>query len=375
MINTLLLEEAATENSFVKWFKDLWNSIVYFVTNGKFEDTNNTGSSLAGRIIIAVIIFVAFFYINKFIIWVLKKSFGLKKGQDKTVRTAKSFIISIIKAVLAICLVVICLSILGFDISGLSTIISSAIVAIGLSLQDIIANFASGIIIISSKKHLVGDFIDVSGTSGTIKDVGLLATELVTPDNIIIYVPNSTMTSSNVTNYNTMKFRRINLTVSTSYNSNVDQVKKIIKGVVDQRQGVIKEMPVTVVLGKLSDSSVDYYVRCYVPTSVYWDVYFALNEEIYKEFTARNVAIPYNQLDVNLRKADPMNSKINMAGVKEVTPVDSSLIKSPMVSRYEDEDVKEIDQLIDKAKKAVKKNPSAKKKTKSKSTSKPAEKK
>lgn len=361
MINNIL-EETAT-NGFVQFFQDLWASLVTFFKTGSFPSDNMTASGILGRIIIALAFFIVFFYLNKFIIWRLGKALKISTSKDKSLKTARSFLISILKAFLMIILVVCVLAILGFDLSGLSTIISSAVVAIGLSLQSIISNFASGIIIVSNGRHLVGDFIEVNGTSGTVKEIGILSTELVTADNVIVYVPNSTITSSNVFNYNTMKFRRINLTVSVSYSSDIDKVKKIIRYVLDKQPGIIKEMPITVVLGELADSSVNFYVRCYVPTPTYWDIRFALNESIFKELMKRNVNIPFNQLDVNLHKGDEKTPKIDMTSVTEVVPIDSASLKSPIVAREDDVD-KDIDKLFNKAKEMAKKTQSNAKKKK-----------
>jgi len=363
MINNILETAAPSDqtNGFVQFFQDLWNSFITFFKTGSFPTDNMTASGILGRIIIALIFFIVFFYINKLIIWCLGKALRISTSKNKTLRTSRSFLMSILKAFLMIILVVSVLAILGFDLSGLSTIISSAIVAIGLSLQGIISNFASGIIIVSNRKHLVGDFIEVNGTSGTIKEIGILATELVTADNIIVHVPNSTITSSNVLNYNTMKYRRISLTVSVSYSSDIDNIKKIIKYVINKQDGIVKEMPITVVLGELADSSINFYVRCYVPTPIYWDIMFSLNENIFKELVKRNVDIPFSQLDVNIHKGDEIAPKIDMASVQEVAPIDPAAIKNPIASREDDAD-KDIDKLFDKAKEMAKKTKSSAKK-------------
>jgi small conductance mechanosensitive channel len=333
----------------VDWFSKIWQSIVDFFVNGK---TDTTTTPFLGKIILAIIMFFILFYLDKFIIWLIKKSMKISKEKDKSVKMAKSFVASIIKALLYVILVVIIMAILGFDLTGLSTIISSAIVAVGLALQNVIANFASGIIIISAKHLLVGDYIQVGAVSGTIRNVNILDTELVTPDNTVIYVPNSTITSSNVINYNTMVYRRINLTIGVSYGSDIDAVKKILLNCIHKTDTIVKDMPITVVLNEMSDSSMDFAVRCYVPTPVYWDTYYALNELIYKELCSRNVDIPYNQLDVNLYNSKDEEMHAKVTDIKDEDIASSPSPRSPEISREDKPD--EIDSIIEKAKKTTK---------------------
>jgi small conductance mechanosensitive channel len=349
---------SSTPSSIGEWFQKLWATIVNFFVNGTID---STGTSLFARILIALVLFFVLFYLDKLVIWILRRTMRISKEKDTSKHMAKSFLLSVIKSMLMVILVVIIMAVLGFDMSGLSTIISSAIVAIGLSLQNVIANFASGIIIISSKHLLIGDYISVGTTSGTIRNVNILDTELVTPDNTVIYIPNSIITSTAVTDYNTMKYRLINLTISASYGTDIDAVKKVLKFCVLKNESVIKDMPITVVLKSLSDSSLDFAVRCYVPNSIYWDVLYALQESIYKELDKRNIWIPYNKMDVNLyTKAEQEELSVEKGGVKadDISEEDlkvSSALKDPVVSRDDKPD--EIDSLIDKAKQKSKKKP------------------
>lgn len=280
----------------------------------------------------------------------MNKGAKKSKSKDNSAKTARLFIISVIKALLMIILVTIVLAILGFDLTGLSTIISSAIVAIGLSLQNIIANFASGIIILTSKNFVVGDYIDINSgqVQGTVKDVTILTTKIVTVDNVMVYVPNSTITSGTVQNFNVMRYRRINLTISASYDSDVQTVKKIIRSCLESQDGIIKEMPINVVLTDFGNSAINFAARCYVPTPIYWDTVFALNEKIYEELLKRNVDIPYNQMDVHVYHEDKPDTKTDGKGLEDVPMTPIANPKSPLVERS-DEEEKKIDDLLAKA--------------------------
>lgn len=352
---------ARTGNSFADWFVDLLNSFCELVLTGKISDTNTNATALLGRIVIALAVFIILYYFNRLVIWILKKSAKSKKS-DARVMTRKTFSISLIKALLWVVLIVIVLGILGFDLSGLSTIISSGVVAIGLSLQDIIGNFASGVILLTNQTIVVGDYISVAGVAdGTVKAIGILNTELVTPDNVAIFVANSKITSSAVSNYNVMKVRRINLTVGVSYNSDVDEVRKIIRYCIDQNKDVIPTMAKTVAITNFADSEIDFCARCYVPGSLYWDVYFALSEAIYKELCKRNISIPYPQMDIHMDtvKYTADSFKSDMTGLKNypVAPVPNP--ESTMVDRDDeqaDATEKTLDKLYNKTKTASEEN-------------------
>ncbi|MCI2069221.1 MAG: mechanosensitive ion channel family protein [Bacilli bacterium] len=350
-----------------EWFAALWQSIVSFLTTGKL-DTNTTSASLLGRIIIAACFFAFFFYVNKFIIFLMRRNLKKSKNRDQAAKTARSFTISVIKALLMIILVTIVMAILGFDLSGLSTIISSAIVAIGLSLQNLISNFASGIIILTSKNFIVGDYISVNSgqAEGTVKDITILSTKLVTPDNIVVFVPNSVITAGVVKNFNIMENRLINLTVSVSYDSDIDSVKKVIRYVIDNQKDVIKDMPITVAITSFEDSSINFCARCYVPSPLYWDTRFALSENIYKEMIKRNIDIPYNQVDVHIKdeKSQPKPTP-DFSDLDNVKLAQAPVLK-PTTAERADEEQEFINGIIFKKSKTKKKKTPAKEEKKDK---------
>ena len=356
-----------------KWFVDLWDSLLLFLTTGETVEST-TASSFLGKVVIAIVIFFVFHYVNKLIVFALKQKVKASKAPLNS-KTARLFGISILKAILAVVLVVIIFGVLGFSLTGVSTIISAAVVAIGLSLQDVISNFASGIILITTHNFVVGDYISV-GTSveGTVKEVRLLHTQLITFNNIAIYVPNSTLTEQEVTNYNTMEYRRINLVVNVSYDSDPTAVKKVLKYVVGKQQGVNRDMPITVVLDKLDASSLNFALRCYTPTSIYWNVLFQLREDVLVEFKKRNIEIPYGKLDVNLNNNVPPKKPIVAEDIKDEDIDFGAGTASPIVSRQVDKDIIKFMEIAKKqqikkqkqAEKAPKKATAEKKKKKTK---------
>ena len=346
-----------------QWFVDLWNSLVLFLTTGKTSETPNA-SSFLGKLVIALVIFIIFYYLNKLIILILKKKVSNSKISQNS-KTARLFSISILKAVLSIVLVVIIFGILGFSLTGLSTIISAAVVAIGLSLQDVISNFASGIILITTHNFVVGDYISVGDQiEGTVKEVKLLHTQLITFNNIAVYVPNSTLTSKEVTNYNTMEYRRINLIVNVSYDCDPSEVKKVLRYVVSKQTGINKDMPVAVVLDKLDASSINFAVRCYSPTAIYWDTLFKLREDVFVELKKRNIEIPYGKLDVNLNNNVEPKKKVVADDIKEEDIDFGEGSASPMIQRQDDKELMKFLRMAKSAEsKAKKKQTKSTKKT------------
>ena len=340
------------------WFIELWERFLLLLTP-ETVDGGSSASVVAQQIVIAIIVFLFLFYLNKIILRLLTKR-AKNPAKDPAKKTARLFGISVLRAILGIIVVIIVLDILGVNVTGLTTIISAAVVAIGLSLQNVISNFASGIIVISTHKIVVGDYISVSTTTeGTVKEVNLLTTELVTFNNLSVFVPNSLLTSGSITNYNTLENRRINLVVGVSYDSKPAEIKKILKYVINKQPLVNKEMPITIVLENLSSSSIDFAIKCYTTNGQYWDALYQLREDVFVEFKKRNIEIPYQKLDVNLN-SNYTPSKPNI--VSDITDDQIRIepsTQSPVVERsYEDS----LDTILNKSYAKSKRKAASKKK-------------
>lgn len=346
-------------DQFVNFWKNLWQQIVDF-----FVSANEGELSMINRIIIAALILIIGLLLVKFIFWGLRHAFGISgKGKNKN-RTAVRFALSCAKTLIIFLIVLFALSTLGFQLSGLSTVISSGILAIGVSLQDIISNFASGIIILSTKLFAEGDYIEVNDSiAGSVKEIKMMTTQLLTPNNILITVPNNTITKGKVSNFNGQDVRRIDITASVAYGTDLEKAKKVLMNILLTDARVLKDEPVSVGVKNLGASSIDFAVRCYVPTPLYWTVTFALNEKIATELASRNINIPFNQLDVNLYKQEASNKSINMRGIPE-----NVLDYQPAPHKEKEEYDDEIDRAIAKAKKKFSK--SKKENEKKKETSK-----
>ena len=268
------------------WNK-IWNSIVDF---------------FAGNIWTIIAFFATLFIgivVIKLIVNVLTRIFTRAKME----KIAQQFIKTVIKFVLYLVLVLMLLSIIGIQISGIITALSAMLLAVGMALQNNIANVANGIIIVSTKMFKKGDFITVGSVSGCITDINFLFVTLTTADNKKVTLPNSMIVNSEVTNAGANKTRRVDFTFSVAYESDVEQVKKIILDVMNSNGKVyVNEGKKPFCrLKTLAASSLDFFANCWVDGEDYWDVYYYVTETVYNEFKKNNISVPYNQLEVRTR--------------------------------------------------------------------------
>ena len=228
----------------------------------------------------------------------------ITKGRafNKLDKSVASFLLSFIKITLNILLWITVAGIIGIPSTSIITLIGSAGVAIGLALQGGLSNIAGGLIILVFKPFKVGDFIDTHIDSGTVKDISIFYTTLITPDNKIVSIPNGNLANSPSINYSNQKIRRLDIDLDVSYNNNIDDVKKCINKVLNKEKRLVEEKEKFVRITSYKDSSICYTIRVWVEKDDFWSVKFDLLENIKKEFDNNNIVIPYNQLDVHIDK-------------------------------------------------------------------------
>ena len=268
-------------------WKSIWDSIVNFFTGNIWT-------------------IIAFFATLLFGIVVVKLLLNLTRTmlrKAKMERIAQQFICTALKLILYLVLVLVLLSIIGIQITGIITALSALLLAVGMALQNNIANVANGIIIVSTKMFKKGDFITVGGVSGSVTDINFMFTTLTTADNKKITMPNSEIINSEVTNAGAYKTRRVEWTFSVAYESDVEQVKKIVIDVMNSNGKVYVNDEHTPFcrLKTLGASSIDFFAHCWCDSEDYWDVYYYVVEEVYNEFKKNNISVPYAQLEVRNR--------------------------------------------------------------------------
>ena len=248
------------------------------------------------KFLLAIIIFVVGKRLAKFISKLLSAMIN-RTVKDEML---SEFVRSISYFALLLIVVIAALSQLGINTTSLVALIGAAGLAIGLSLQNSLQNFAAGVMILIFKPFHKGDFIEVANGSGTVTKIGLLMLELRTGDNKTVLVPNNQIFAQKITNYSINQTRRIDFIFDISYESDIIKAKEIIARCLAADDRILKEPEPLIVVGALSASSVQLFVRPWVNTGDYWSVHFAIMEKIKLEFDKAGIDIPFNQLDVNL---------------------------------------------------------------------------
>ena len=266
-----------------------WQNIFSLIT----QFATSFGIKLLGSIIILVVGIKCISWLSKWI--------RTSPKADKLDNSLRSFLASFLKIVMYIILVITIAMILGVPATSFITILASCGVAIGLALQGSLSNFAGGLMILFFKPFKVGDYIEASGESGTVAEISVVYTELLTTDNKRITVPNGTLTNSVIKNYSSEKLRRVDLTFSVAYDSDDQKVKEIINNVIEAQPQALKDPAPFVHLSEHGNSALVYTVRIWCNSADYWTVYFDTIESVKTAFDKNNISIPYPQMDVHIK--------------------------------------------------------------------------
>ncbi len=265
----------------------------------KIWDAVVSGSlDLAKNIIIAIIVFYIGKFAINFLIKVVKKVM-LRRNIDETV---SKFILNILKISLQVTLFIAIIGILGVKTSSIMGLIAATGFGVGMALSGTMQNFANGILLLVFHPYKVGDFIEVNDISGTVKAIQIFHTILVTTDNKVIYIPNGTMGTATMINYNQQVTRRIDWVIDIDYGEDFDRVKAVIDSIIASEPNILKEPAPVVELNELSASSVKVLLRCWVATGNYWTLYYSVNRKIYEQFNQNNINFPYPQITVHTSK-------------------------------------------------------------------------
>ncbi len=215
---------------------------------------------------------------------------------------AKRFLLAIFKFVFWLTLILVLLSVVGVEITGMLTAVSAVLLAIGMALESNIANLANGIVIVSSHMLKKGDFITVGDVSGCVTEINFLFTTLTTIDNKRVTIPNSTIVNSAVVNAGANPKRRVDITFSVAYESDVELVKRTVIGVMRSNGKVYLDPEPFCKLKTIGESSLDFFSNCWCDSEDYWDVYYYLMENVYNEFKKNGIVIPYRQVEVREKR-------------------------------------------------------------------------
>ena len=253
---------------------------------------------------VKVLIAIAVFMIGRVLIQFIRKIVRKSLARSSADKGVEQFVDSVLKFSLYFLLIFMIAAKLGVDTTSVAAIIASGGVAIGLALQGSLSNFAGGVLILLLKPFVVGDYIldNASSEEGTVKEITIFYTKLLTIDNKLILIPNGSLSNSSITNYSHMDMRRIDLTVGVGYASDLSKVKAVLEGVVKTETAVIKDEPVDIFVSDLGDSAVDMGIRVWVKTEDYWPVRWRLLEQMKNALDENGISIPFPQMDVSIRK-------------------------------------------------------------------------
>lgn len=271
-----------------------WNNIKQFFWNF----INGYGLNLVK----ALAIFVLGLLIIRIVTTTVKKNSVKSRRLDNA---ASTFITSLVALVAYIALALTLVGTLGFSTAGIVAAFSSVMLAIALGMQNALSSLTNGILLIFTKPFQAGDYVDIGGTAGTVKEIKLFSVKIVTPDNLTVVIPNSTVLGSVITNYSRMSLRRLDVVVPVSYNADVGKVKALVTEFI-QGDARIASLPAPFFrLTEYGASSLNFTLRVWTDPGVFWDVKFDLLEGILKVFQENGIEIPYDQLDVHVVDGKP----------------------------------------------------------------------
>ena len=270
-----------------------------------FMTPDASGMNYLTRILVAIGVIIVGWLFVKVIELILKKAFKITKKGPQVDKSAKFFVITVIKSIIWVIIAFLVVSTLKIDMTGAAGILSAIAVALGLALQDLIGSLFSGMLLIQQKNILYGEYISVAnayGTSeGTVENVHLFFTHLKTPQGQIITIPNKNMTNSAITNYTRLGKRRVDYDVGIAYDSDIELAKKLLSELLKDSR-VLPEEDKTIYVAGLDSYSVKMRLRCWTTPDNYWPYYNELSEKVLLTFRKHGINIP-SSTDISVKNS------------------------------------------------------------------------
>ena len=259
------------------------------------------------KLVVALVIFIIGKWIAKRITNFCKKLLS-RADVDPTL---VNFLANIVYAILLAAVILAALDTLGIPVTSLLAVLGAAGLAIGLALKDSLGNFAAGVMLVLFRPFKQGDFVEVAGTAGTIKEVKIFNTVLTTPDNKQIIIPNAQVGADTITNYSANDQRRVDLVFGVGYDDDLKVARGVLEKLCADHPLVLDEPATNIMVMNLGESSVDFAVRPWAKTSDYWTVYTDLLEQGKMALEEAGCSIPYPQRDVHTYHHNPLSGILN----------------------------------------------------------------
>jgi len=245
----------------------------------------------------AVVILVVGFFLAGIITRAVKKAMEKKDVSPEL----RGFLGGIISALLKAVVVIAVISAFGVETTSFAALLAAGGLAIGMALSGTLSNFAGGAMILIFKPFKVGHVIEAQGYVGSVREIEIFNTILMTPDNRKIIIPNGPLSSGSMINYSTEETRRVDFTIGIGYDDNIDDARAAIQSLIDADERILKDPASFIGVSELADSSVNFAVRVWVKSADYWGVFFDMNENVKKSFDQKGIGIPYPQMDVHVK--------------------------------------------------------------------------
>lgn len=267
----------------------------------KYSDINDFFVKVGTNILLAVTIVVIGFWVVKMLVKALKKILRKSKTDESLV----TFLSSLLTMVLKVLIVVTSITQLGVEMTSFVTILGAAGLAVGLAFSGTLSNFAGGVMILVFKPFKVGDVILTQGEQGTVQQILIFNTYLHTSDNKIIILPNGPVANGNIINFTKAEKRRVDWIFGISYGDDLKIAKDLINTFIEEDDRIFKDPSPFVGVEALTNNSVDISVKVWTATDNYWDVYYSINERVYKEFELAGLHLPHSNVSVNQVISEP----------------------------------------------------------------------
>lgn len=244
----------------------------------------------------AILIYILGAWVIKKIIKAVRKMFA-KGTYDESLQ---KFLVNLVSWGLKIFLIITVISTLGVETTSLAAVIAAAGLAVGLALQGSLSNFAGGVLIMIFKPYKIGDLIEAQDVLGSVKEIEIFTTKLVTPQNKLAIIPNGAIANGNIINYTAEGKMRVDTVVGVDYGSDIKRTKEVLLDMLKANPKVLKEPAPSVNVSELADSSVNLVVRPYCKPEDYWDVYFGTIEGTKAALDKAGIEIPYpHEVQIN----------------------------------------------------------------------------
>jgi small conductance mechanosensitive channel len=286
-----------------------------------FEDTadwlRNHGASMAFQVLWFVLVLLAFWVVARIARGAVRR--GLERSQLRISSLAKDFFIKMTGRLIMLLGLIIAIAQLGIEVGPLLAGLGIAGFVIGFALQDTLANFASGLMILVYRPFDVGDIIEAGGVTGKVDQMNLVSTMILTFDNQLLIVPNKQVWGGIIRNVTHQSTRRVDMKFGIGYADDIPKAEKVLTEIVTSHEKVLKDPEPVVRLHELGDSSVNFVVRPWSKTDDYWDVYWDITREVKQRFDAEGISIPFPQRDVHVYREDVPQSAPASGGAQRST--------------------------------------------------------